>query len=692
MTLICSSSWFQSVLVGLGLVCGLTAGSLRADLAAYGVFKGENYFQDDAGAPGAGQLDDYGIQAFAVSTPEASPFLIFAWPQGDLAIPLALQSLDGGPGWFGEGEYVTASGRDDSFPDGEVRFQVMGFTSSVDATMTLTTPDLPPIPAVANYAETQAIDPEQSFTLQWNSFVGGGAQDAIWVRIDSFEGLLFSTPMPGAPGALTGTATQVVIPAGTFSEQESISATVGFFKVGAQTTGSLPDSTALAGSYRSTTVEFTLLDDGGNGGPTDGPTLVSTAPANGAMNVNPDTQVRFDFSRPMAPTVDITWLANGIELSASSFDYAWSADAFSLTATYQQSFPANSIIVWDLGGGFEDATGAPLEGEETSGFFMTSAGNGNGDCEEGDPFDEEGNFGITRVLLFEQSGPGTVAPAEEGAIFAAVFNPPDGLAVTAASFTPPSAEPISLQSFFGSSFFSVDVFANETELNAVYPLGNYAARVEPTGGTAIQMTVSVSGTSVPTPELINYTAGQAIDPSAPFTLTWNSFTGADTSSFINLEIADVEGDTVFSAPNECIGLELAPTATSITVPADTMQPGKNYDLTLSFYRITDMGEHAASEITFLAAQGVSTQITLRTIGGTIGDDYRFNEARIGAGGRFQATVTGTAGTLIAVESTANWVDWDLVTSSTVPGGGSLSFEDPNPPAPGSQRFYRVRAL
>jgi hypothetical protein len=692
MTSIRLSSWFRSALVGLGLASVLAAGSLRADLVAYGVFKGESYFQESAGAPGAGQLDDYGVQAFALTAPEASPFLIFVWPTAEFAIPIVTQSLDDGPEWFGEDGFSTASERDNSFPDGQVRFQVMGLTSSVDATMTLTTPALPPIPAVANYAATQAIDPDQSFALQWNSFAGAGAQDVIWVRIDSGEGLLFSTPIPGAPGALNGTATQVVIPAGTLNGQNSIVATIAFVKVGAQTPGSLPDSTALAGSYRRTSVDFTLLDDGGNGDPTDGPTLVSTAPITGTMNVNRDTQVRFAFSQPMAPTVDILWLANGIELSAGSFHYSWSADGFTLTATYPPTFPPSAVIVWNLGGGFEDATGAPLEGEENSGFFMTGAANGNGDCEDGDPFDQEGSFGLSRVLLFEQSGPGTVVPAQDGAIFAAVFNPPDGFAVTAASFTPPSAEPISMQSFFGSAFFFMDIFADEAGLLAVYPLGNYAARVEPTGGTAIQMTVTVSGTSVPTPELINYTAGQAIDPSAPFTLTWNSFTGADASSFISLEIADDDGDTVFSAPNECIGLELAPTATSIALPADTLQPGMKYDLTLSFYRITDSREHGASEITFLTAQGASTQTTLRTIGGTVGDDYRFSEARIGAAGKFQATVTGMAGTLIAIESTANWVDWDLVISITVPGGGSLAFEDPIPPVPGSQRFYRLRAL
>jgi hypothetical protein len=64
---------------------------------------------------------------------------------------------------------------------------------------------------VANFADSQAIDPEQPFTLRWTGFAGAGAQDRVWVQVQSFEPL-FSTPIPGAPGALAGTATEVVIP------------------------------------------------------------------------------------------------------------------------------------------------------------------------------------------------------------------------------------------------------------------------------------------------------------------------------------------------------------------------------------------------------------------------------------------------------------------------------------------------
>jgi hypothetical protein len=189
----------------------------------------------------------------------------------------------------------------------------------------------------------------------------------------------------------------------------------------------------------------------------------------------------------------------------------------------------------------------------------------------------------------------------------------------------------------------------------------------------------------PIPAVANYAETQAIEPGEPFTPRWNSFAGAgsqdliwvriessesmvlstpvpgaeqgaDESSFISLEILDGEGDSVFPAPNECTDLEFAPTAPSIVIPAGTLAPGRVYELSLGFFRITDTREHGASEITFIAAQGANTTTTLSTVGGGVSQDFRFSEARFDASGRFQATVTGTPGTFIAVEWTDNWVD------------------------------------
>jgi hypothetical protein len=565
-------------------------------------------------------------------------------------------------------------------------------TASPDGTLTLATPALPPIPVVANYPETQALDPAQPFTLRWDSFADAGAQDLIWVRVESSGGIIFSTPIPGAPGALAGTATQVVIPAGTMSDgNDPYLAHIGFFKVSTQTAGTVPNSTARAGSYRQTSILLQLENGGGNGGD-GGPVLLSTVPAPGTLNVATDIEVQFVFSRPMAPVTDLMWMADGTALSEEQFSYSWSADGLTLTAAYLPSWPAGSLISYALGEGFQDLAGVPLEGDNLGGFFLIGSGSGNGDCDD-DPLEQQGSFSIFRGLLFQQTGATTVQPGSEGgAIFGATFSPPEGFAVSAASVTPPAAEAIPLQRFFGSTYFLFEAFPGADELNAAFPAGGYLAGVNPSTGDPIQMTLSVSGSFPPTPMLMNYDAGQVIDPDAPFTLTWNAFTGANASSFIQVDIYDPEGETLFSAPNECTGVALAPTATSVVVPAGTLQQGKVYELSLNFYQTVDTREHGAPELTFLAAHAVSTETTLRTIGGSVGESFQLRDASIGASGSFEGTVIGTAGAAFVLESSSDMATWETVTTLSIPPAGSIPFADPNPPVSPGQRFYRARGI
>ncbi|MHB1306965.1 MAG: Ig-like domain-containing domain [Limisphaerales bacterium] len=688
LTLVSLPSRFCSLTAGLGMAALAAAGSLQASLDSYGVFKGEHYVQVNADVPGDAQREEYGLTVLAATSPATPPFLVYAQPGGELRLPVMMQPLEDRPEWVAQARYETELQREASFPDGPVSFQLLDSTGSTEATLTLTTSPLPPTPAVANYAETQAIDPAQPFTLRWHAVGGAEAQDRIWVRIESADEIVFSTPLPGASGTLEGSATQVVIPAGMLTERQNSRALITFLKVGAQAAGSLPGSTALIGSYRQTAVDL-KLQGGGTGEP---PVLLSSLPASGALNLPLDTSVRFEFSRPMAPVADLVWQVNGTPVP--DVGYAWSTDGFTLLATFPSGLPADALITWRLGSGFEDTTGNQLEGGTVDGFFTTGSGGGIGDCEDEDPLEQAGNFFLSRLLRFLQSGPETtVSHPQGGAFLVAGFHPPADLNASGASFTSPSGSTDSMQSVFGSPFFFYEQFVDAAGLDGAYPHGNYQARVEPSAGSPIQMSISTAGAFPPTPTLINHGAAQAVEASAPFPLTWNAFTGADDSSFIGLEIAntDEDEDVVFSAPNRCRNIDLPPTATSIVLPAKTLQPGRLYSLRLTFYRLTDTSKHTATQITFIGADGVSTETTLRTLG-SAGGEVRISQARLGDNDLFQATVTGPAGSGIVVESGTTFTGWETVTTLNLPASGSASFEDTRPSNPPGYRLYRARSL
>lgn len=90
----------------------------------------------------------------------------------------------------------------------------------------------PAAPLVTNYAAAQLIRPASNFTVQWNPFTSGTANDNIVLNVRlQGGGSVFTTPLFGQPGALDGTATSVVIPANTLVTGGVYNATLTFAKV-----------------------------------------------------------------------------------------------------------------------------------------------------------------------------------------------------------------------------------------------------------------------------------------------------------------------------------------------------------------------------------------------------------------------------------------------------------------------------
>jgi hypothetical protein len=665
---------------------------LRASLESYSGFKGEIYSQNRVAAPGSQDLDQHGILLFAVPSDSFFPFLILATPEGASALPLALMNVEISGDWYGEAQFDTTTDRDQFFPDGPYNLQALGFDGIVEASFNLVPSSLPPIPAVVNYSELQSLDPAQAFTLRWNSFTGATDNDRIRVQIEGDNEIVFATPAPGASGALPGTATEVVIPAGTLQGIDFISVTVSFFKVGSQQAGSQANSTTLTGSYRSTLVEVDFEGPCCEE-PGDGPVIAFVSPSFGTMNVAPDTIVRFTFSKPMAPIVDIVWAQNGVVLDDSLFDYSWSQDGRVLNATYTPGFLGGQLVTWSIQEGMEDTEGFAVEGDFIAGFFTTGSGStGPDDCDD-DIFEMDGHFSVNRMKSFFQiDADSLVTDGDFGSSFSTQFRPPDGFETTSAVVTAPDGTALTLQSLFGSVYFHYESFNTSEEVEEVYPAGTYSARIEHTAGSAIQLSAALSANFPPAPRLVNYAEAQSIQADADFTLRWNSFTGANASSYLTLEIFDSEGEPYFSAPDFCEEIELDPTATSIVIPAGTLPDNANLQLVLIFTSIEVTQNHAGSDINLLLANSTFTETTIRTGSGQPSSDLKFTEFRIGANGRFQATITGAPGINVVFEASTDLTTWAPLITVPVPGTGSLNVEDPRQPEPNTHQIYRVRRL
>lgn len=134
----------------------------------------------------------------------------------------------------------------------------------------------PGAPHVANYTAAQSVNATQAFVLTWDAFPGGTAADAIQVEI----GDVFSSTNVGSPGALTGTATSLTIPAGKLQPGTTYDSWISFYRQVSTTNG----SSYVTWVYRATFTDFTLATASSSG-----PSLVLTnavlAPANFSFDV-----------------------------------------------------------------------------------------------------------------------------------------------------------------------------------------------------------------------------------------------------------------------------------------------------------------------------------------------------------------------------------------------------------------------
>jgi hypothetical protein len=166
-----------------------------------------------------------------------------------------------------EAAYASQTDLDLFFPSGDY---VASFNTIRDGTrsvtLTLSGNQYPNAPTISDLAAAQAINPAAAFHLNWQAFAGGTAADYIAVEIESEYGAaVFESPNPGQPGALTGTATGILIPAGTLAPGRTYIATVAFLKVVDQETAAYPGLLAVAGYFSET--EFSITTTGTLAGP-----------------------------------------------------------------------------------------------------------------------------------------------------------------------------------------------------------------------------------------------------------------------------------------------------------------------------------------------------------------------------------------------------------------------------------------
>lgn len=258
------SNWLAAVACLSFLFAGVLHG---ADVREFDILKGQMFLQTDTGAPTLSGPSSFVFQSFADGQANGSlTNITFNNPN---AQPTSL-SQDGDRSYKFEQAFSSKANLDSAFPNGNYAVTMKTTTEGTrTVTLSLTGDLYPDTPHISNFTAAQAVIPSQNFTLTWDAWAGGTAQDIVQVRIvDSGMQDVVSSPEMGQPGALNGLSTSFQIPARKLRPGQIYGVELLFGRASTFDSSTYPGATGLAAYFKKT--QFPLATTGTQTGPTAG--------------------------------------------------------------------------------------------------------------------------------------------------------------------------------------------------------------------------------------------------------------------------------------------------------------------------------------------------------------------------------------------------------------------------------------
>ena len=635
--------------LSLGLVALIAhlSHATAAEVEAYSVLKGHYFTQDSAAAPVETAFLGYGFEASVLSDWAWATAAEVRIPSG-FSLPLddedengrlilwhPFSSLSELNSFYGSGTYTLTI---DSEEDGDTAAQ-FSLESAAFPTE---------VPHIANFDDAQSINPESSFTLQWNSFGNLAGSDRYELLILDGSTVVFEA---------TGAGSSAVIPSGTLDSEWEYEGRLRFVRATSTDENSYPGATGSAGFFNQTTFSLSTSEGQPGGGDDETPPfLFFTNPANGAAGVATGATVTFNFSEPMDPDfIAIEWSAN---LQADGFTYSWLPNGQALVATYAAGFPEDAQITWRLNpdteeeSNFRDLAGNILPPAVFQGSFST----GEGDpCLGGGETSDDGVLSIGKTLSFVQTTDANPVPDPEALpSFSAFFRPEVGTTASSVTLNLPGGENQDLTDVLGMFYTLSEDFDSAAQLEAAYEEGTYSLTANTSAGTK-SLNLAVGSTAdVSIPKISNLVDLKTMDPSSDFTLRFSAF--PNPGEFDSIFISISGDDTNFFAPDLCHDRELPNTATSLVIPAGTLKAGGVYSGSITFSRLTDSDSSLEN---YFGSATVSAQTNFEfTLGaGPEPAAPVWSAPVLKPDGTVEFTVTGEAGRTFFIETANDLGEW-----------------------------------
>ena len=126
--------------------------------------------------------------------------------------------------------------------------------------------------------------------------------------------------------------------------------------------------------------------------------------------------------------------------------------------------------------------------------------------------------------------------------------------------------------------------ATQAALDARFPSGSYSLTLQTANQGTRTPSLFFANAAYPPPPRVHFDPVQRVPAQQNLRIAWDAWPDGNANDFIQLRIEDNDGDNVFETPDFDDKDALDGRATSATVPAGTLTPGKSYKARLTFHR------------------------------------------------------------------------------------------------------------
>jgi len=227
--------------------------------------------------------------------------------------------------------------------------------------------------------------------------------------------------------------------------------------------------------------------------------------------------------------------------------------------------------------------------------------------------------------------------------------------------------------------------STQASVDASYPAGLYTFRISTAhdGIKTLRLNLPINNFPANAPRIANFSEAQVIDARRSFTLVWDAFSGGTTNDTIGLSLSDADGNIVFRSaafPPENGHIPLNGTATSVPLPAGTLQPGRSYDAYLYFERDAVIDRTNYTGAVGLAGFTRATSFSISTLPEV--------QALTRSSSPFKLRLLGQPGKQFAIQTSIQLnSDWTSLVTNVATNSGYFDFSDAGS-LTNSHRFYR----